>query len=322
MRSFVCPTYVTFWSDDTVSHALSGYDRVAACTAEGDLVGTGRRGEARKLIRRARLEASLGMSGHCLPVLRSGVLGTCVWVIAATCTCCPPLPAASHHTAQPYGCGEVSPGREAGRLREQKFRPPSANSAAGRGSFCLADLAAPLRAGHVYEPQGIATIRSPWYVLSVLPSGGERRGCVVLCEGVTTDDIGYTAGCLGPATGGVAYDGRHVHLHVLHSVGAGHGTSPVCPLLLPCSLVLRRFRAARILTYAVTPWMVPGDNPKQPLLPADAYIQGFFPDRVWAIRLPALALVVGLTVIGVFVGLVMKKEADKKRQKQAHRIIE
>lgn len=87
-------------------------------------------------------------------------------------------------------------------------------------------------------------------------------------------------------------------------------TSPFSPLLVLLA-TLRCVETADPLT-----WFT------QPLLPADAYLQSFFPDRVWAIRLPALALVVGLSGIGAFVGMVFKKEADKKRKKEAQRIVE
>lgn len=57
----------------------------------------------------------------------------------------------------------------------------------------------------------------------------------------------------------------------------------------------------------------------QPLFPNDSFIQAYFPPRVWAIRLPALVLVVGLGVVGTFAGLVMQKEAAKKREKEARK---
>jgi dolichyl-phosphate mannosyltransferase polypeptide 2 regulatory subunit len=54
----------------------------------------------------------------------------------------------------------------------------------------------------------------------------------------------------------------------------------------------------------------------QPLFPSDSLIQDYFPPRVWAIRLPAIVLVLGLGVVGLFVGSVMQKEAAKKRAKE------
>lgn len=57
----------------------------------------------------------------------------------------------------------------------------------------------------------------------------------------------------------------------------------------------------------------------QPLFPADSSIHAYFPARVWAIRLPALVLILGLGVVGTFIGVVMQKEAAKKREKEARR---
>ena len=57
----------------------------------------------------------------------------------------------------------------------------------------------------------------------------------------------------------------------------------------------------------------------QPLFPADSSIHAYFPARVWAIRLPALVLIFGLGVVGTFIGVVMQKEAAKKREKEARR---
>ncbi|PWN91985.1 hypothetical protein FA10DRAFT_265797 [Acaromyces ingoldii] len=56
-----------------------------------------------------------------------------------------------------------------------------------------------------------------------------------------------------------------------------------------------------------------------PIFPDDSVIQTYFPPREWAIRLPAIILVVGLGVVGSFVGLVMQKEAAKKRAKDARK---
>ncbi|KAF7976345.1 hypothetical protein HWV62_5911 [Athelia sp. TMB] len=44
-------------------------------------------------------------------------------------------------------------------------------------------------------------------------------------------------------------------------------------------------------------------------------IHNYFPTREWAIRLPAFVLVIGLAVIGTFVGSTIMKENHKKAQK-------
>ena len=55
----------------------------------------------------------------------------------------------------------------------------------------------------------------------------------------------------------------------------------------------------------------------QPFFPASHPIHDLFPAREWAIRLPAFILVVGLSVVGLFVGLVVMKERAKKNVKLA-----
>lgn len=52
-----------------------------------------------------------------------------------------------------------------------------------------------------------------------------------------------------------------------------------------------------------------------PLLPADSTFHDRFPSREWAVKLPAFILLVGLTGIGGLLGMVMMKEAQKKRAK-------
>ncbi|KAK0546254.1 Dolichol phosphate-mannose biosynthesis regulatory protein [Tilletia horrida] len=56
-----------------------------------------------------------------------------------------------------------------------------------------------------------------------------------------------------------------------------------------------------------------------PFFPADSPIQAYFPDRVWAVRGPALLLILGLGAVGGFVGLVMQKEAAKRREREQQR---
>lgn len=55
----------------------------------------------------------------------------------------------------------------------------------------------------------------------------------------------------------------------------------------------------------------------QPFLPSDSSLQALFPPREWAVRLPALILVVGLGGIGAFVGKVMIAEEQKRKEKAA-----
>ncbi|ODQ63922.1 hypothetical protein NADFUDRAFT_83993 [Nadsonia fulvescens var. elongata DSM 6958] len=53
-----------------------------------------------------------------------------------------------------------------------------------------------------------------------------------------------------------------------------------------------------------------------PFVDSTHALQLFFPPREWAIRLPVIILVLGLTVIGSFVGSVMVKAAEKEKAKK------
>jgi len=57
----------------------------------------------------------------------------------------------------------------------------------------------------------------------------------------------------------------------------------------------------------------------KPFFSSSSQIHSFFPSREWAIRLPAFILVVGLTVIGVFLGQTIAKENKKKAEKERQR---
>ncbi|KAI0273776.1 dolichol phosphate-mannose biosynthesis regulatory, partial [Gloeopeniophorella convolvens] len=52
-----------------------------------------------------------------------------------------------------------------------------------------------------------------------------------------------------------------------------------------------------------------------PFFDASSPIQAWFPPREWAVRLPALILVVGLSAIGGFIGNTIIKENRKQAQK-------
>lgn len=53
----------------------------------------------------------------------------------------------------------------------------------------------------------------------------------------------------------------------------------------------------------------------QPFLSSSSSIHSLFPPREWAVRLPALILVVGLGGVGAFVGRVMMAEEKKRAEK-------
>jgi len=52
-----------------------------------------------------------------------------------------------------------------------------------------------------------------------------------------------------------------------------------------------------------------------PFFDTTSPIHDYFPAREWAIRLPAFILVVGLAMIGTFIGSTIIKENRKKAQK-------
>ncbi|CAO1635332.1 unnamed protein product [Jaminaea pallidilutea] len=52
-----------------------------------------------------------------------------------------------------------------------------------------------------------------------------------------------------------------------------------------------------------------------PFLSSSSSIHSLFPPREWAVRLPALILVVGLGGVGAFVGRVMMAEEKKRAEK-------
>ena len=46
-------------------------------------------------------------------------------------------------------------------------------------------------------------------------------------------------------------------------------------------------------------------------------LQGFFPDRYYAVAIPAVLLVLAITVVTAFVGMVIMKSAAKKKSAAA-----
>ncbi|KAJ3128231.1 hypothetical protein HK100_009301 [Physocladia obscura] len=49
-----------------------------------------------------------------------------------------------------------------------------------------------------------------------------------------------------------------------------------------------------------------------PLLDTTNSLHEYFPDRVWAVRVPVILLVIGGSLIGVFVASVLNKSKKKK----------
>ncbi|WVN89477.1 uncharacterized protein L203_104702 [Cryptococcus depauperatus CBS 7841] len=57
-----------------------------------------------------------------------------------------------------------------------------------------------------------------------------------------------------------------------------------------------------------------------PFFSLDSPVHDLFPAREWAIRLPLLLLLTGITGISLFFGKVLLQEARKKRQKSGKKV--
>ena len=55
----------------------------------------------------------------------------------------------------------------------------------------------------------------------------------------------------------------------------------------------------------------------QPFVDDDHVLHTLFPPRVWAIRIPVLLIILGATVVGSFIGMVMVRSNRKKAAKAA-----
>lgn len=55
----------------------------------------------------------------------------------------------------------------------------------------------------------------------------------------------------------------------------------------------------------------------QPFVDHDHVLHTLFPPRVWAIRIPVLLVILGSTVVGSFIGMVMVRSNRKKAAKAA-----
>jgi dolichyl-phosphate mannosyltransferase polypeptide 2 regulatory subunit len=62
-------------------------------------------------------------------------------------------------------------------------------------------------------------------------------------------------------------------------------------------------------------------NFPQPFVDEDHPLHSLFPPRVWAIRIPVILIILGTTVVGSFLSVVMirsnRKKALKAKQKKA-----
>jgi len=53
-----------------------------------------------------------------------------------------------------------------------------------------------------------------------------------------------------------------------------------------------------------------------PFLPPSHPIQSYFPSREWAVRIPALLLIIGISLLFSFMVLVLIQDNKKKKQKK------
>lgn len=58
------------------------------------------------------------------------------------------------------------------------------------------------------------------------------------------------------------------------------------------------------------------DTPNQPFVDEPHFLYSFFPPREWAIRIPVILLLVGSTIIGSFIGVVLLRAAKEEKLKQ------
>lgn len=75
---------------------------------------------------------------------------------------------------------------------------------------------------------------------------------------------------------------------------------------------LGMFAIASIVFAYYTFWML-----ALPFIDADSIVQSFFPPREWIIRIPAAILIIGVAIIGTFVGSVILAGQKKKAAKEA-----
>ncbi|TKY87247.1 hypothetical protein EX895_003924 [Sporisorium graminicola] len=57
-----------------------------------------------------------------------------------------------------------------------------------------------------------------------------------------------------------------------------------------------------------------------PFLPDDSPVHEWVPDRKWAIVLPSLVLVMGLSTVGVYIGLLMRQDALLELKEREHEV--
>ncbi|PFH54332.1 hypothetical protein AMATHDRAFT_135819, partial [Amanita thiersii Skay4041] len=52
-----------------------------------------------------------------------------------------------------------------------------------------------------------------------------------------------------------------------------------------------------------------------PFIDSSSIVHSYFPQREWAVRIPAFLLVIGLSAIGAFIGTTIIKENKKRAQR-------
>jgi dolichyl-phosphate mannosyltransferase polypeptide 2 regulatory subunit len=77
----------------------------------------------------------------------------------------------------------------------------------------------------------------------------------------------------------------------------------------------------RFSTEQIMPHFGTRSNFSKPFVDEDHPLHSLFPPRVWAIRIPVILIILGTTVVGSFLSVVMirsnRKKALKAKQKKA-----
>lgn len=72
------------------------------------------------------------------------------------------------------------------------------------------------------------------------------------------------------------------------------------------------------VSHQATPLSPQPTHPTQPFIDPSVGLQAYFPPRVYAIAIPTVLLVLGVGLVGLFIGLTMLKAASAEKRKKQH----